>query len=644
MKRLYLLFIAFTSLCCVSAQEADNLQSLVDAYRRAVISHNPDSIAASCCYLSDYYSYRDADSTKKYCLKGLEYVNREQAEPYIPLLNNLGYYYSSVGDSRQCVSVLLRTWKEAKRLQIDDVTKGDILSSVGVGYRRINMTDSALYYYNAALTHYCKDAQASASEIPFLLSNISVLYANTSRLDEAESYIRQAVDCLTDSIDIDTRMYVSNTAGAILVLQQKYVEAESIMLSSLQWARSTGKSRFILQCISPLLSLYHRTHNRASLDRLVKEAQPILATFAEHSNEVLGFQETLAVIYYQDKRYAESADLYLKQLAAHGKSSQTPLENIYLGLARNYSKMNRTSLASDYYEKAYSVIDSIYHSDIDEKMTEFTVKYETQQKELEIVRLNEERLQQKNLIIQWVLIAAFAGMVLVLWLAYEIFRRKQQRQRAELDIARSFVDGLEKERSRLAKELHDGICNDLLGIGMMLNIKEKDGETSRVIAQSVESVRAEVRAISHQLTPPKFQYASLDDIVRHQLNELLHPAGTSLSFHTEGTPQQWSRIPTNISFEVYRIIQELSSNISLHSGASYVSVSMIADDSSLQFLIVNDGKEFSPQLYGSHSGIGLFSLQERVKTINASFSLEYLDGTQKSQFYVSWAKSCHGLF
>ena len=638
MKRLFLFFVAFSSLFSVYAQGADNLQALVDAYHRAIGSHNPDSIAFSCYHLSDYYSYRDADSTKKYCLQGLDYADKDKAEPYIYLLNNLGYYYSSVGDSRQSINQLLRTWSESDRLQVDNVTKGDILSSVGVGYRRINMVDSALHYYNAALTQYRKDESAAVSEIPFLLSNIAVLYANTSRLDEAESFVRQAVHCLNDSIDIDTRMYVSNTAGAIFMLQQKDAEAESIMLSSLRWARSSGKSRFILQCISPLLSLYHRTNNRTSLDRLVLEAQPILATFPEHSNEVLGFQETLAVIYYQDKRYAESVQLYLKQLAAHNKSSQTPLENIYLGLARNYTKMNRTSLASDYYEKAYSAVDSIYHSDIDEKMSEFTVKYDTQQKELEIARLNEERLQQKALLMQWSLIAASVVLILVLLLAYEVFRRKQQHQKAELDIARSFIDGLEKERTRLAKELHDGISNDLLGIGMMLNIKERDEETSRAIAQSVESVRAEVRAISHQLTPPKFQHTLLHEMVQHQLHEIFHHSGISLSFQSEGTLQQWSRIPAHISFEVYRIIQELSSNISLHSGASFVRVSMTVDDHSLQFLIVNDGKEFSPQQYGSHSGIGLSTLRERVKTINASFSLEYVDGAQQGRLHVSWPK------
>ena len=459
------LLIGLCPLLGIGAQDCDNLELYRDEYARALKTGNGDSLAAACCHLSEFYSLRDADSTKRYCLEGLKFVNKQEKSPYIELLNNLGYYYSFVGDTRKSIDVLLEAWKEGVRLGADETVVGDILSSVGVGYRRINEVDSALYFYKEAMTHYQKDEETACDNVSFLLANIAVLYANSSRVDEAESYIRKAMERIGESEDLDTRLYVSNTAGAIFTLQQKHEEAEKVMMVSLDWARRDKKPRFVLQCMSPLLSLYHRTGNKRGIDRLVNEAKPLMALLPANSNEVLGLQETLAIIFYEERRFKESVELYLKLLEAHGKSSQSPLEKIYLGLARNYSGMNRSKEAADYYERAYETMDSIYHSDIAGNLSEFTVKYETQQKELEIAQLNETRLEQRNVILRWTLIAGFLGVLFVVGMVYEMFRRRQRKQEKELDMARSFINGLEKERNRLAKELHDGICNDLLGVG-----------------------------------------------------------------------------------------------------------------------------------------------------------------------------------
>ena len=638
-KLLGALLVCLCPLQEIGAQDSDNLELYRDEYARAVKMGNRDSLAAACCHLSEFYSFRDADSTRRYCLEGLQFVNKQEKSPYIELLNNLGYYYSFVGDIRKSIDVLLGAWKEGVRLGADETMVGDILSSVGVGYRRINDVDSALYFYKEAMTYYQKDEETACDNVSFLLANIAVLYANSSRVDEAESYIRKAMERIKESDDLDTRLYVSNTAGAIFTLQQKHEEAEKVMMVSLDWARRDKKPRFILQCMSPLLSLYHRTGNKKGIDRLVNEAQPLMALLPANSSEVLGVQETLAIIFYEGKRFKESAELYLKQLKVYEKSSQTPLEKIYLGLARNYSGMNKVKEAADYYERAYETIDSIYHSNVADNLSEFTVKYETQQKELEIAQLNETRLEQRNVIMWWTLIAGFLGVLFVIGIVYEAFRRRQRKHEKELDMARSFIDGLEKERARLAKELHDGICNDLLGIGMMLNLKGRDTETNEAIAKSVEAIRTEVRAISHELTPPKFQHASVDEIVESMLEGVFGGQTVEFAFDKQGDATLWKAIPRYIAYEVYRIIQELSSNIAFHSGAKWVKVRMTAATGRLDILIANDGKEFDAVPNGRH-GMGLSTIEERVKTIHADYSMEYVNGEQLFKLHVGWRNHC----
>ena len=172
---------------------------------------------------------------------------------------------------------------------------------------------------------------------------------------------------------------------------------------------------------------------------------------------------------------------------------------------------------------------------------------------------------------------------------------------------------------------------------MMLNLKEKDTETIRTISQSLESVRQDVRAVSHELTPPKFQDASLDEILEDQLGTVLATKGMEFSFSKQGNDKQWKNLPTHIAYEVYRIIQELSSNIILHSEATKVDLVMKITNCELEFILKNNGKEFK-STHKSRQGIGLSTINERAKAIDAVISIDYINQLQTATFKVNWNK------
>ena len=637
MNRILMLLVSLLAICSANAQENGEIEGYMNRYCQAIKARNNDSIAAVCCELSGYYSYRDVDSTLKYTQEGLKHADRNTISPYLELMNNLGYYYSSIGETRESINMLIKTSREADRLNADYIMKGDILSSIGVGYRRMNQVDSALFYYNEALSSYQSEKGGSPDNEAFLLTNIAVLYANTSHREEAEAYIRKAIEKIERTEDLDTRLFVSNTAGAIFNIQGKYEEAEEIMLESLEHARKADKVYFVLQCTSPLLSLYSNTGNRAALDRLIEETQPWLGQLPENNVAVLGFQETIAKIYFTDKRYEESAAIYKKMLELNDENSQSQKDLIYLWLARNYVEMNRLREASNYYEKAYAKRDSVLNSDITRNLAEFSAKFDTQQKELEISRLNEEKLYQHNLMMKWGLLSGIAAFVLIMWLLYDLLRRRQQNQRRELEIARSFIDGLENERTRLAKELHDGICNDLLGIEMVMNLKDSSEENRLEIQQQIKDVRSEIRSISHELTPPKFQFASLNEIVKTMLEKLFIVKGIRLEISCDGEEEQWKKIPARHAYEAYRIIQELSSNIVRYADATQVKVSMSVTANTLDIEIIDNGKEFDPTKC-VRRGIGLSTIDERVKAISAEFSMLYQEEEQIFRLQSSWSR------
>lgn len=102
-------------------------------------------------------------------------------------------------------------------------------------------------------------------------------------------------------------------------------------------------------------------------------------------------------------------------------------------------------------------------------------------------------------------------MVLIAAFLVLLYKKKALEKETDLRLARQYIDGLESERKRLAKELHDGVCNDLLGIQYYMQTSDAIGkEVQQKLFPMIEQTRTDVRFISHELMPPAFQYANLN--------------------------------------------------------------------------------------------------------------------------------------
>lgn len=107
----------------------------------------------------------------------------------------------------------------------------------------------------------------------------------------------------------------------------------------------------------------------------------------------------------------------------------------------------------------------------------------------------------------WLAIALGLILVLTATVAAGVYYMKNRRRKEKLAALQSHIDGIEQERGRLAKDLHDGICNDLYGIEMLLQ-----ADTSREeLLTDIEKIRTEVRRISHEMMPPALLDVNLDE-------------------------------------------------------------------------------------------------------------------------------------
>jgi len=185
----------------------------------------------------------------------------------------------------------------------------------------------------------------------------------------------------------------------------------------------------------------------------------------------------------------------------------------------------------------------------------------------------------------------------------------------------------EEERQRIAKDLHDGIVQDLAAIKMNLEQmrshvspqQEMNFENAR---NNLERTTREVREISHQMMRTALRELGLKAAVDDVLRKILPLHHIHHDFFAHGLDE---RLPEKIEISLFRIVQELLNNIIKHSGATQVNVSITRNKNFVTMHLEDNGKGFDPQQ--KSMGIGLVNLQSRVRIVNGEIRYESGENT-----------------
>ena len=551
-----------------------------------------------------------------------------KAEPardfqYALQIDSLAEISFAEGDMRGCISLWLEAAEIADRYaatEQDSLTYSGFLQSLGVCYRRISMMDSTLYYYNRAwdIIHD-KTSPAAVSEKTRLLTSMAILLTFMGRDEESMQYADRAMQMAEHDTDMEMVMYAATNAGGIYARNRQFDKGTEALRTAMAKAGESGLPDKQLSALTMIVTLHKLSGQRDSVDYYMARAEKFAEQLPPESVAVLGFRETQAQVLRDMGRYAESNAIFRKLLSSAGENSSVREDTGWINMARNYADMGQWSKAADSYEKAYFAVDSIYNADITAQVSEWSAKYGAAEKELEISRLEQESLRNRAALQLWiiiavVLIAVLAGVVLTV-----VFRRRHQKKVEELRLAQKYIDGLEKERARMARDLHDGVCNDLLGIGMQLSAMGPDTPERDEVLSMLEGLRSEVRTISHDMMPPQFNLSDIEEVMEMYTERFRSQTSAGIEFNAslEGS-RTWQQVPERIAYEVYRIFQEQMGNIIRHSGATRIEAALKLSDTVLSLTISNDGRAFDPT--PSREGIGLTVMSERAKAIGAVIS------------------------
>lgn len=590
----------FVKYKCRAFDQIDALRRLLGVFLSMVIAVSAfaDSIDKR-IELANEFIEKDPDSAVRQC----DSINEERLSvaQRAKLYHTLGNAYFALGNNESAKDAFHRSIAYGRKAN-DTLTWASVLSDLGICYRITEKPDSALMMYKQSLALLEKiDAP---SETSYLLTSIAVFYANQGRFDEAVKYGTRAFDLAKRCGDIETIMYAGQTLGIVLYLRGDKREGLAIEREMVAISEKRGLPRYILKTYASIIDMHYKDGRRDSVDYYISRGQKLMSQVPEASVESMGFLEESYVVLSAMGRYRESLEIQNKILSMRGAGTFMPFHKLYQRMARNYKGLGDIERMGEAYERSIAIADSLHGLEIDNQLSEFDVKYDTAQRELQIARLETEKMRQR----MWMAITCVGAFLIILGLIiYFRSRRSRLRRSLEMQSLRSQLEAVDNERARLAAELHDGVCSDLSGIALMMQSSRTDRDE---IVGMIDNVRTEVRSISHSLMPPRLEGLTLKQLLQ------------DLSLRNDGKIQigeEDFNVEPDVSFQLYRIAQEWVDNINRHSHASRIIVRM--HDRS--FMILDNGEEIRFEKSG---GIGIDSITKRVESIGAAMAVRRENG------------------
>lgn len=566
---------------------------------------------------------------------------------------------------RKIDSVAERTGKEFFKGQSFFLAATIYLSANPV--KAINEFENAIKIFSS----YPKNKRAALS-LGSAYINLGLLHNSNNDYETAVYYYLKAEEqyLVNDPFSNDLAILYSNlsiTYGSI----NKHVEALYVSKKGLDLARRSNDKVSLMNALyahgGNLVNAKKGNSGLALLDSAKNLAEELSNLYYIYSSDFMS-----AMYYYNNKMYEEAIRYYTNCLNFAKKYNSTPdIGNCYLNISACEAELKRTKLAAahldssakyfDYsypsvskqmyfenyaevyrqsgeFDKAFafkdSVVankDSLYQQDNIRQIEFRQARFNYEKKQNEILQLEADKKVQYLSIKQkrttnYLLLGGIMAVLVISFLGYRNFKQKQylQQQRiAELETQQQLtateavLKGEEQERTRIAKDLHDGLGGMLSGIKYSFNTMKGNlvmtPENAQAFERSMDMLDSsikEMRRVAHNMMPEALVKFGLNTALMDFCNEINQSGALKVNYQSIGLEN--IEIDKTIAITIYRIVQELLNNIMKHAGAKNAIVQVSKSDEQLSVTVEDDGLGFDTSILKGSRGIGWVNIQNRV--------------------------------
>jgi signal transduction histidine kinase len=199
------------------------------------------------------------------------------------------------------------------------------------------------------------------------------------------------------------------------------------------------------------------------------------------------------------------------------------------------------------------------------------------------------------------------------------------------NLSRGLIEAQEKERTRIARELHDDIGQRFALLSIALEqLKEKSiryGPEDQMpidkISEDVSDMASDIQSLSHRLHSSKLEYLGLVAAIKMFCQEFAQRQNIQIEFRSNHVPDM---LRYEVSLCLFRVLQESLQNSAKHSGARNLEAQLWASSGQIHLTVRDSGRGFDVGTVNRSTGLGLISMRERLKSVGGALSIESQNG------------------
>ncbi|WP_282136697.1 sensor histidine kinase [Seonamhaeicola maritimus] len=348
-----------------------------------------------------------------------------------------------------------------------------------------------------------------------------------------------------------------------------------------------------------------------------------------------------ATVYEKQKKYDLAIENYLRADSLPIKEYRKKNKQLLYGfIADAYEKNKQTDKALEYLKLHLTYKDSVSEDEQNTQILDIQTRYETEKKEKENLKLKQNRIWLSTILIIVLLLFIISyyayrnqkGKKQIVEKEKELQSQKLEKilKNQELSSIDAMVAGQEKERQRIANDLHDNLGSLLATLKLHFhNLKvKKDRLKSEENAlfdktdELIEETYQKVRSMAHAKNAGIKANESLLPAVKNFASKVSLANKLVIDVIDDGMEV---RLDNALEITIFRVIQELITNIIKHANASEANIHLTHHGDSINILVEDNGVGFDVNTIKAVKGMGLHSIQTRVESLEGKVTVESIE-------------------
>ena len=464
-------------------------------------------------------------------------------------------------------------------------------NDLGILHTKHGRPAQALVYHQKALSVASFDPRGADLSIAASYHNLGNTYRMLDSVELAFDYLHKARD-LYQQLNKPGRVMSMNIVLAEHEMERGDTAAAAPYLNILK------------QDLERQLSVYHRAY--------ICDLQGAYHTWANNLSEANAYLSIGLAL--ADSLGHNDLQMYLHQ-----------------HLHALHAKQQHQELAIHHLRRHYEIKEEIYNTKTSNRINELQIAFESEHHKLEIAELSATKAQRevtiKNQRAQMAGLAGGTLLLLVLgvfgWSRYRL-RKEAEMQKAlaeqQKEGTRAILVAQEEERKRIARDLHDGVGQMIATLKLTwetVNERNKLPE-SKQLSDLLSTCSKEVRSLAHRMMPVTLEEKGLQSALNELLRNSLGLNQIDYEFDAINIAE---RLPAEYEICLYRVTQELLSNMLKHAQPSEVQVQLYRANNNIILNVADDSSRFSVS-ENRGLGQGLLNMMTRVKSMNGHLQFE----------------------